>query len=259
MKIARAIATCSLAGIALAGCSAQAAPDDSRVAGSMSVEQLELYTPNIQSINPIDDSVDAVNDCHRPEGSGVMMSFDDYGTPEQIHTLLRELKELNWQAAFFPTLEWAKDNRSLIVEMQKDGHLVGSHTWTHQDLGELVAAGNEKELAQELKPLDGVENTDPMLLRPPYGGGMDKPDVLKKIADHGYQVCGWTADSNDWRGGTAEEMLKRVMDGYEYSPEPLTPDGVVLSHMHGEHTAEFVEVLAAELDKRGWKRAPLHK
>lgn len=255
-----AIAVCM---VALTGCTtsqvaaaSNAQPDEAETSVTVP-EASDTFKPEVQSILPINNTDQAViTTCNRPTGSGVMVSFDDKGSPEQVQAILETLDELNWKAAFFPIGEWALDNWGLIQLIQKDGHVVGSHTMTHPDLKELFAA-NPDQFYGEVYPLKNLATTSPMLLRPPYGSGVDDPQIAELLTERDYQMCGWTADTNDWRGGTADEMLQRVMEGYEYSPEPLQPDGVVLAHMHGEHSVEFLRLLAAELDERGWVREPL--
>ena len=217
------------------------------------------YKPEVETIQPINNTDEQiVSTCNRNPGEGVIMTFDDYGTPEEVDSILTTLRELNWRAAFFPTGEWSLENWGLIQKIQQEGHIVGNHTMTHPDLVELLAA-NKSEFYSEIYPLRDFATTNPMLLRPPYGSGLQDAEVAEILTNNNAQLCGWTADSNDWRGGTASEMLTRVMDGYEYSPVPLAPDGVVLAHIHGEHTIEFITLLSNELDSKNWYREPLKK
>lgn len=217
----------------------------------------EAFKPQVEEILPINNTDRKVTaTCNRPADSGVIVTFDDKGSPEQVQAILDVLGELNWRAAFFPIGEWAEQNWGLIQLMQKEGHVVGNHTMTHPDLAKLFA-DDPDQFYGEVYPLRNLATTSPMFLRPPYGSGLDDPQIAELLTERDYQMCGWTADTNDWRGGTAEEMLQRVMGGYEYSPEPLQPDGVVLAHMHGEHSVEFLRLLAAELDERGWARERL--
>lgn len=216
------------------------------------------FKPEITTIQPVNNDGQAVNTCNREPGSGVIMTFDDFGTPQQIEAILDTLNELNWRAAFFLTGDWVLDNRGSVQAIQEEGHIVGSHTMTHQDLVELYAADVD-EFYTEIEPISNFATTSPRLLRPPYGSGLQDSNLAKVMDEQNTQLCGWTADTNDWRGGTASEMLTRVMDGYEFSPQPLQPDGIVLAHMHGEHSVEFTKLLAAELDKLGWHREPLEK
>ncbi len=249
-----------VAAVVLAGCTpangqTSASQDADDLPAAEAVLDSELV-PVIETIQPVDNTdLELVNSCNREPGSGVMVTFDDKGSPEQVEAILDVLDELDWRGAFFPIGEWALDNQGLIQEMQRRGHIVGNHTMTHPDLMELLATDADAFFG-EIYPLEGVATTSPMLLRPPYGSGLGDPTVAELLTEKDTQLCGWTADTNDWRGGTAAELLERVMEGYEFS-EALQPDGVVLAHMNQPNTVEFVRLLAAELDERGWSRAPL--
>jgi len=251
------IASCLVSVVLLfSGCSAGSAPEATQAEQQAAASSDASYMPTVEAIQPVNNEASVVNNCNRKAGAGVIMSFDDYGTPEQLHAILDVLKELNWQAYFFPVGEWSLDNWALVQDIQKDGHVVGNHSMTHPDLISLLQT-DESKFYGEIYPLKNFATTTPMLLRPPFGSGLFDPQMTQLLADRDVQLCGWTADTNDWRGGSAEEMLDRVMNGYEFSPQPLAPDGVVLAHIHGENSVKFVRLLAKELDARGWNREPL--
>lgn len=241
----------------LSGCAAGPTLGAGQVVDQTESAPMSPFVTTVETSRPVsNDKTDIVNTCNRETGAGVIMSFDDHGTPEQVNDLLDTLEELNWRAYFFPIGEWSLDNWSLVQDIQRAGHVVGNHTMTHPDLLELLQT-DESKFYEEIYPLRDFATTSPMLLRPPFGSGMYDQQIAGLFAGQNIQLCGWTADTNDWRGGTANEMLDRVMTGYEFSPEPLAPDGVVLAHIHGENAIEFVQLLAEELDERGWYREPL--
>lgn len=219
--------------------------------------QQQAEVLDVEKINPVNNSPDAVSVCNREPDSGVIVTFDDYGTPADIENLLEVLEDLDWRAAFFPIGEWSLDNWNLIMDMQQAGHIVGSHTMTHADLVELLADEDIDGFYREIYPLEDFATTSPMLLRPPYGSGLYDEEVADRLAERDIQMCGWTSDTNDWRGGSADELLDRVLNGYDYSPDPLEEGGVVLAHMSEPNSIEFVQLLAAELDSRGWSRESL--
>lgn len=179
----------------------------------------------------------------------MLISFDDSGTAGQVDAILDELKENNMRAAFFPTGNWAIENLDLIERMKEEGRIVGNHTQTHARLGELVDTDID-EFYSEIYPLEGVANTDPMLLRHPYEDGAYDEDVAEKLTDKDIQGCTWTADTHDWDGSTVDEMIDRLESGDEYT-QPVGIDGVVLAHMSGAHSPELIDALADHLTESG--------
>lgn len=210
-------------------------------------------TPASQASTTISASVNntdlaAIRQCNRPAGLGISLTFDDYGTPKQIHAILAKLREHNIRAAFFPTGEWAEQHMDLIREMQADGHIVGNHTYTHAPLGKLINSGKADDEAKfygEIYPTEGVANTTPMLLRPPFEDGAYDPKVGAIMTDKQYQLCTWTADTYDWHGDSVAVMMNRLILGDKYSPTPLGEDGVVLMHMHGKYTPQLIDAIVA--------------
>lgn len=237
MRRFKVIAACFLAaGIAMSGCAVGAAEQQS---------QEVLY-----SIAPVDNSPEAIKNCNRPAGQGVLMSFDDQGTKEQVHAILDKLRQHHMRAAFFPTGIWAMENFELIIRMREEGHIVGNHTHTHKDLGEL-SAHDEAGFYGEIYPLKDTANTNPMLLRPPYEAGAYDPLVRQRLTDKDIQSCTWTADTRDWKGGTVDQMMNLLKNGDEYIP-PLGEDGVILAHMQGQHSPALIDAIIQYLGEKGW-------
>ncbi len=193
------------------------------------------------------DGIPSIRTCHRDPGSGVLMSFDDHGTPEQVGAILDRLRAHHAQAAFFPTGEWAMANLSLIERMRQDGHIVGHHTLTHARLGAL-SQDDPDGFYREVYPLENVSNTSPLWLRPPYEDGAYDGRVAARLADKATQLCTWTADTRDWDGSSVAQIMARLANGDEFSPEPLGPDGIVLMHMQGDHTPALIDAIMAHLD-----------
>lgn len=201
-------------------------------------------------------NMDVIRSCNREPGSGVLLSFDDSGTPEQVVSILDALREHDAQAAFFPTGDWALENLALIDRMKAEGHIVGNHTQTHARLGVLSTEDPDGFYAETF-PLDGVANTDPMWLRPPYGDGALDERVQDRLTEKGVQMCTWTTDTYDWNGDTVGQMTQRLTVGDKFSPKPLAADGVVLMHMSANHAAEMVGVIVEYLESKDIKVAPI--
>ena len=244
-----AIAFAMVASIVLGACS----PPTTEVSAPFLTQQ-ESYI-----MAPVDNSgSDVIRSCNRKDGSGVLMSFDDSGTPEQVSAILDRLAQHEAQAAFFPTGEWALEHLDLVERMRQDGHIVGSHTHSHARLGEL-STNNPDEFYAEIYPLENVTNTDPMWLRPPYEDGAYDEMVAERLTEKDVQLCTWTVDTHDWSGDTVDKMMARLTRGDEFSPQPLGEDSVILMHLQGEYTVELIDAIMAHLDQSGLEVAPLPK
>lgn len=123
----------------------------------------------------------------------VALTFDD-GPYLYTTELLDLLKRNNVHATFFvvgnnagkghinnPSLGWA----SIIRRMVADGHQIGSHTWSHQDLDAANPAQRRAQILNNEIALSDILNVFPTYLRPPYTRcGADCSNDLKSWGYH---------------------------------------------------------------------------
>src|SRR5688572_21545031 len=61
----------------------------------------------------------------------ILLTFDDFGTPENIRGILDVLDEHKVKAAFFIKGKWAKENPELAKLFKERGHWLESHSYNH--------------------------------------------------------------------------------------------------------------------------------
>ena len=76
----------------------------------------------------------------------IALTFDDGPHPVYTKILLDGLAERGAKASFFVTGENAEKYPELILRMQKEGHLIGNHTYSHIQL----TSNNREAFRQEL-------------------------------------------------------------------------------------------------------------
>lgn len=239
------IAACLLmAGVVTSGCATGTAGSDASDLSKV-----------VYSLGTVDNSPEAVDRCNRPAGQGVLMTFDDGGSADQVNAILDKLKQYQMRAAFFPTGMWIEkeNNRALVDRMRREGHIVGSHTYSHPYLSrDILSTGNTASFDNEIRPVEGTVNTNPMLFRYPYGDGEYDPAAVERLTGKGIQACTWTFDSRDWDGFSLDQMINLMRNGAERVTDPLGPDGVLLAHMHTPHTPELIDAVVQYLNEKGW-------
>ena len=252
MRKIRVLLACLFAAIfAVVGCTGILSEESEQQVASASEPQVVDPKTAVYQIAPMNNTPEAIRRCNREPGSGVLMTFDDYGTPQQVQAILNKLRFHKMRAAFFPTGEWAIKNHDLIVQMRADGHMIGNHTHTHANLKEL-SDSNEPGFYGEIYPVAGMINTSPQLLRPPYGAGANDVLVGQRLIEKGIQICTWTADTLDWKGGSVDEMMDYLRKGNGGYQLPLGPDAVILAHMQHQHTPELIDAVVKYLGQMGW-------
>jgi peptidoglycan/xylan/chitin deacetylase (PgdA/CDA1 family) len=172
--------------------------------------------------------------CYKQSDS-VLLTFDDYGTPEQVHDILDILRREQIKAAFFLQGDWAQDNGALIAEIAQAGHVVGNHTVTHPVLTKLPLSNVRTEIAGGLPG---------PWFRPPQG--RYNKAIRKLAASLGYVICYWTIDSRDWTGASASEMRHTILS-------ELAPGATILFHLHGAHTRELLPGIIDDIRAQGYR------
>lgn len=186
----------------------------------------------------------------------VALTFDDGPDERWTPRLLDALAHAGASATFFPIAPRAAAHPELVARMLADGHAVGLHCHEHARHSSRDAGWLRADTERALDELRGV-GVAPVLWRPPWG---DRADWTAGVADeHGLRLVGWTVDTHDWRGDSADEMLRAC------GPE-LAPGAIVLAHdgvgpgarrADASQTVAFVERAAAVAAGAGLKLGAL--
>ncbi len=193
----------------------------------------ESYTPA---------EVDAMESCGN-NSDRVLLTFDDYGTPEHIQKIADILKSYGVGGAFF--LNTSRVSQEVFDSLREQGFYAGNHTANHPNMVKLNETAKIKAIQS-----GGVAT----LFRPPYGGTYAREGEAhfdKSVADAvkktGKRVCLWTIDTEDWRRPSAEIISNRVVN----SPI-LGPKAVVLMHTRDEYnTAEALPAIITGVRQKG--------
>jgi len=177
------------------------------------------------------------------------MTFDD-GPTQYADAILDLLKERGVKATFFVLgrmyMSSTDYNWSRIVKrMYDEGHVVASHTYSHQDLTSI----SYQEIRNEMKQLeDAVYSAigkKPAFMRPPYGSGNGNQNVIQALSDAGYHAAiTWNIDSGDWDNKDIN-YAKNVFSSQAYG------QGVIsLNHLqyNGSTKDSIIALAKAEMD-----------
>jgi cellulose synthase/poly-beta-1,6-N-acetylglucosamine synthase-like glycosyltransferase/peptidoglycan/xylan/chitin deacetylase (PgdA/CDA1 family) len=188
-----------------------------------------------------------------PAGT-VALTFDDGPDPVWTPRILDLLRRYGVHATFFVVGSRVNDHPELVRRMVAEGHTVGSHSYTHADLGSLPAWRRRMELRLTRTAIAGATGQVPVLFRPPYSStpgalGTDDLAVVADAARTGQLTVLSDLDSGDWRRPGVEEIVRAA------TPRAGT-GAVVLMHDGGgdrSQTLAALDRLLPALAARGYR------
>lgn len=173
----------------------------------------------------------------------VALTFDDGPDKNVTPKVLDTLKKTSTPATFFQVGREFAGNEALVKRALADGHVLGTHTWTHPQLPLLNPDELNEELANTIAASEQISGTRPTLMRPPYGLFNDA--VIDKTIELGNSVIMWDVDTEDWKNKNPQETAKRALEGAHRG-------AIILMHDVHPSTAEALPTIIAELRKNGY-------
>lgn len=140
---------------------------------------------------------------------------------EYIVPMLDILDKNKVKATFFFDGSWLKKNSDLALEIQKRGHQIENHAYSHPNMSQLEATRARLEISKTkdlLKEKLGVENR---WFAPPSGDFNDKTVAL--AAEQGLKTVLWTLDTVDWMKPPAASIVSKISKKVE-------PGSLILMH-----------------------------
>ena len=156
---------------------------------------------------------------YRP-ATRIALTFDDGPDPVWTPLVLDALASVRASATFFVVAPRARRHPSLLARMRGEGHDVAFHCTEHIRHDAMTPGEIEADLESGLPAL-----VPPVRLwRTPWG--VVTPATGAVARKHGLTLVGWTADTQDWRGGAPAELLARVEADLVSGAIVLMHDGV---------------------------------
>ncbi|KAI9202522.1 uncharacterized protein BJ171DRAFT_513338 [Polychytrium aggregatum] len=170
--------------------------------------------PLQQDVNPFTPPGTVVWACNSLD-RGIVLTFDDGPSPGNTENLLDYLSKTGLKATFFVVGANAQRYPDVVRRIVNDGHLLGSHTWSHANLTDLVQTKGIDALASEIdrneELLFGITQQRPWLFRPPYGAINEA--IRKYLEDRGYTIVMWNAGCFDWYYQNVTQELVPLING----------------------------------------------
>ena len=159
----------------------------------------------------------------------VYLTFDDGPHPERTPPILDQLSKIGAKATFFVLGTEAKKHPDIVQRIIKDGHSVGTHTWSHMSAYKAPLSKWLLDTDRARNEIEQLISNPCRLFRPPYGELT--PRSLICLLKNNYRIIHWSADTKDFEAQTTNQLKEWFTNNF---PQP---GEVVLMHDCVELTA----------------------
>ncbi|WP_040206353.1 delta-lactam-biosynthetic de-N-acetylase [Neobacillus jeddahensis] len=183
-----------------------------------------------------------------PNEKTLYMTFDSGYENGYTPKILEVLKKEKVPATFFVTGHFLNSQPELAIQMVKEGHIIGNHSWSHPDFTAVNDAKIREELERvKLRTKEITGQKEMKYLRPPRGVFSER--TLQIAKEEGYTHVFWSLAFVDWN--------VNAQKGWQYSYDNIMrqihPGSVILLHSVSKDNADALEKAIQDLKKKGYK------
>ncbi len=195
----------------------------------------------------------------------LVLTFDDGPDANYTAPILDELKRLDVPATFFVIGKNARANPGLVSRAYDEGHEIGSHTFTHPNMGEVSDWRQKLELEATQRAIESIIERSTILYRPPYNAD-SQPNNAEQVrpvtfADSLHYLCVMeNVDPTDWdlavplpgggtRRKTAQDIADFVIKDVHRRAGTEDEGNMILLHDAGGDRTETAKALALFVPK----------
>ncbi|MBO5394571.1 MAG: polysaccharide deacetylase family protein [Clostridia bacterium] len=178
------------------------------------------------------------------EKKQVAISFDAAWGADKTEQIIEVLAEYNAKATFFLVGFWVDKFPEMVSTIDKAGLEIGTHSNTHPDMAKLSEESVRSELCLSMDKIKAITGKDVRVFRPPFGS---YNNMLLSVCSHlNLKAIQWDVDSLDWKGLSAGEVCKRVMNKAKNG-------SIILMHNNADNVVESTRLTLDWLTKAGYE------
>lgn len=171
----------------------------------------------------------------------VALTFDDGPDPEYTEKLLDGLKERGVRVTFFLTGSKAEKYPDIVKRIDKEGHLIGNHTYSHMQLHNSKREEFKEELTKTNEIITEITGKSVEYVRPPYGTW----DASLETELDMFPVF-WNIDPLDWCRRDVACIVRHVTN-------KVQENDIILMHDQYGTTVEAALQIVDELQAQGYE------
>lgn len=152
---------------------------------------------------------DRLVQTHGPRHGDVrFLSFDDGPHPEHTPRLLDLLATHGARASFFVVGNRAEKYPAVVERIVAEGHLLGNHSWSHNQFGRMPLRAQVAEIERTDALLASFDHHPRHRVRPPQG--ILPLPLFLHLARRQRSIAYWSYDSMDYRGQSVAELAAQL-------------------------------------------------
>lgn len=163
---------------------------------------------------------------------------------DDIDSILETLDKNNIHITFFMVGQWVDKYPEAVKKISQAGHEIANHSDMHKHVNNLSLEENREEIEKCSKKIETITGKKTTLYRGPYGEYNDT--VINAAKSQNHTTIQWNLDTLDYSGLTGKEMWKRLEN-------KISSGSIILSHNGTKHTAESLEMLIENINKKGYE------
>lgn len=175
------------------------------------------------------------------EKKKIALTFDDGPNEKYTPMLLDGLKERNVCASFFLMGKNAESYPDIVKRIQKEGHVIGNHSYSHVQLDAMKEVEACQEMTRANKVIAEITGETPNYIRPPFGAWSHNLDCITNMI-----VVLWDVDPLDWKCQNTDLVVKRVAS-------KVKEDDIILLHDSYQSTVEATFQIIDTLEEEGYE------
>ena len=178
----------------------------------------------------------------------IAITFDDGPLLPHTAAILDILKEEKAPATFFLIGKNMAGKEDMIKQINAEGHLIGTHSYSHHWRFPLQAVGKiGAEIVATQKMVSDIILKKPLLFRPPFG--VTDPLLASAIKTCKVSSIGWSVRTYDTVIESPDKLLKRA--------SRIQNGDIILFHDNGLQTNVILPLFIQNVRKQGFEIVPL--
>jgi len=177
----------------------------------------------------------------------VVLTFDDGPWPTTTRQVLDALDAECVKATFFTIGKHALWHPDILKDMAGRGHTIGTHTWSHANLGKMPPDKAREEIEKGLSAVKlGLGASPAPFFRFPFL--QDPPAKVAYLGTRNIAIFSHDLDTFDFKIRNTENLVKSTMQKLDKKGK-----GIILMHDFQAVTAKALPDLLAQLKAGGYK------